>query len=99
MAFERAPKCFKNDPQCAKSYKPPAVLVRTWHTVAKGGKEGWKKLAEKYGVPAENIIMLNFPCTAPGSLDTTMHYAASARASSRRAWAGLRNPIFSINHS
>ena len=41
----------------------------------------------------------NLFCTAPGSLDTSMHYAASARASSRRAWAGLRNPIFSINHS
>ena len=54
---------------------------------------GWKTPAIR------NMNEAMAKCTAPGSLDTSMHYAASARASSRRAWAGLRNPIFSINHS
>jgi hypothetical protein len=67
MAFERPPKCFKNDPQGTKSYLPPADLVRTTHTVVASGKgskkrvEGWLKLEKQYGVPAANIIMLNFP--------------------------------------
>ena len=68
MAFERPPKCFKNDPQGTKSYRPPKDLVRQWHTVVstidKNGikrVEGWKKLAERFQVTAENIIALNFP--------------------------------------
>ena len=41
-------------------------------------------------------------CTAPGSLDTGLHYAARLRlvsSQAARASSGLRWPFFSISHS
>jgi hypothetical protein len=42
------------------------------------------------------------PCTAPGSLDTWLHYAARLMvvlSQAARVSSGLRSPFFSISHT
>jgi hypothetical protein len=81
----------------------PEATVKKYLTVRTEGARTVKRPLDYYNL--DMIIAVGYrvksgvACTAPGSLDTSQHYAASASASSRRAWAGLRNPIFSISHS
>jgi hypothetical protein len=54
-------------------------------------------MASRGGVADEDCA-----CTAPGSLDNDLHYAASLRLAAlqrSRAAAGLTRPFFSISHS
>lgn len=80
MALERPPKYLVLNPDGVKSYRPPESKVSTWHNVSGSGKETWLTLQEKYSIPAEHIIQLNFPGAAengkivPEIVNWYLHY-------------------------
>ena len=58
--------------------------------------------AETWPMPVKWCSTMKTLCTAPGSLDKWLAYAARLKISScqtPRMWAGLRWPFFSISHS
>ncbi len=62
----------------------------------------FRAIATRYEKHASNYLAIIKLCTAPGSLDNDLHYAASLRLAAlqrSRAAAGLTRPFFSISHS
>ena len=64
MALERQPKYAAMAPDAIKEYRPPGEWVGRWHTVAP--KESFVTIASRYGIPAEQIIQVNFPGAIEG---------------------------------
>jgi len=65
VALERQPKYAALAPDVIKTYRPPGEWVGKWHTVVRS--ESFVTIAKRYGVPAEQIIQVNFPGAIEGN--------------------------------